>query len=57
MRAKMRHGSVEREQTPLQQHQRQPQREQHAHDEHGDEAHAHEWLALKLLLIPRRINP
>ena len=24
----------------LQQHQRQPQREQHAHDEHGDEAHS-----------------
>ena len=33
---------------PLQQHQRQPQREQHAHDDHGDEAHAPEGLALNV---------
>ena len=32
----------------LQQHQRQPQREQHAHDDHGDEAQAPEWLALNV---------
>ena len=32
----------------LQQHQRQSQREQHAHDDHGDEAHAPEGLALNV---------
>ena len=32
----------------LQQHQRQPQREQNAHDDHGDEAHAPEGLALNV---------
>ena len=31
----------------LQQHQRQPQREQHAHDDDGDEAHRAEGLALE----------
>ena len=34
--------------TTLQQHQRQPQREQHTHDDHGDEAHAPERLALNV---------
>ncbi len=34
--------------TALQQHQRQPQREQHAHDDDGDEAHRAEGLALNV---------
>ena len=34
--------------TLLQQHQRPPQREQHAHDDYGDEAHASERLALNV---------
>ena len=29
------------------QHQRQPQREEHAHEDHAHEAHRAEWLALK----------
>ena len=37
-------GSAEREQI----HQRQPQREQHAHDDYGYEAHRAEGLALNL---------
>ena len=34
--------------TALQQHQRQPEREQHAHDDDGDETHAPERLALNV---------
>ncbi len=33
---------------PLRHHQRQPHREQHPHDDHGDEAHAPEGLALNV---------
>ena len=43
---KMRRRSANHEQMALQQHQRQPQREQHAYDDHGDEAHRAEGLAL-----------
>ena len=48
MAQKMWLRSVEREEVPLQQHQRQPQREQHAHDDRGDEPHAPEGLALNV---------
>ena len=41
----------------LQQHPRQPQREKHAHDDHGDETHRAERLALNVSDAEQEVTP